>query len=258
MKQYRFSSKQQLAKYEYLLFLFKKNISKKILNFCFIIFVASMAFLNHSCAPAYIPNMVNSPLFSNKGECNASISAGFSGFDPQLSYALTNNVGLILNGSFMNSSSNDGSNDFMKWSIFDAGLGYYHSVEENGRVEVYGGYGFGKVNGQYDLFETTYKTNSIFNKIFVQPDIGIAHKIYDGSFAIRFSFINMHLSDPSYSGNNIFIEPVLTHKIGYKNLRIILQIGFSLPIMTTKTLQYGGWQPFIYSIGLQLNLGRKY
>jgi hypothetical protein len=53
-----------------------------------------------SCAPAYVPNALNTPLFNNKGEIHIAANTGISGFDPQLAYAVTDNIGVMVNGSF--------------------------------------------------------------------------------------------------------------------------------------------------------------
>lgn len=48
-----------------------------------------------SCAPAYVPNVINTRLLSNKGDTRLNVNSGFSGFDPQFAYALTDNTGIL-------------------------------------------------------------------------------------------------------------------------------------------------------------------
>jgi len=233
----------------------KTTFVKKQFAKCFFWFVILVCF---SCSPAYIPNMVNTPLLSNKGEFNASAAIGTSNFDPQLSYAASQHVGIVANGSFANRTS-DSTDNFHKHTIVELGAGYYTKIGENSRFEVYGGYGFGKVDGQFTFLGTKSINDARFNKIFVQPAIGATTDFFDGSLATRFSLINMNLTDPNYTGKNkfsLFIEPVVTAKFGYKNVKLIWQFGISISTKKEAELQYK-YQPIIMSIGLQLNFGKK-
>jgi hypothetical protein len=206
-----------------------------------------------SCAPAYIPNVVNSPMFSNEGEFQGSVHTGLSGFDPQLAYAVTDHIGVMANGSFANWTS-DSTDNFHKHQFFEAGLGYYTKVRTKGRLEVYGGYGFGKLetNSGSDLFLAYTKVNS--SRVFIQPAIGIASNVFDGSFATRLVMLNLS----QYNETNIgyFAEPVLTGKIGYKYVKVIGQFGISIPLNDTK-IDFD-YEPFIFSLGLQFNIGRMW
>jgi hypothetical protein len=239
---------------KHVLFLQQKMNIRKLSYFsvCFVLL------LGYACSPAYIPNTVNSPLFSNKGEFNAAISAGTSNFDPQLSYALTNHMGIVLNGSFANRKS-DSTDDFHKHTIVELGAGYYTKLDETFRFEAFGGYGMGKVDGKFTFIVANNVQNARFNKIYIQPAIGATSDFFDFSIATRFSFINMNLTDPDYNGKNkfsLFVEPVLTGKLGYKNVKLIGQMGFSFSTKKEMELQYE-YQPFMISIGLQLNFGKK-
>jgi len=49
----------------------------------------------NGCAPAYVPNVINTPLLSNKGEIQTSIHTGIAGFDPQFAYAITDHIGFM-------------------------------------------------------------------------------------------------------------------------------------------------------------------
>jgi hypothetical protein len=214
--------------------------------------------ISYSCSPAYIPNMVNTPLLSNKGEFNASASVGTSNFDPQLSYGLSHHVGIMVNGSFANKAK-DSVDNFHKHTIVELGAGYYTKLSKESRFEVYGGYGYGKVDGQFTFLGIKSINDARFNKIFVQPAIGATTIFFDGSLATRFSLINMNLTDPDYIGKNkfsLFIEPTLTCKFGYKNVKLIWQFGISFSTKKEVELQYE-YQPILMSVGMQLNFGKK-
>lgn len=231
---------------------------KIIIRLSALVILIVIVLLNHSCSPAYVPNMVNSPLLSNKGEFNASAAIGTSGIDPQFSYALSHHVGLMFNSSFANTDTGS-EGDYHKHSIIELGAGYYNTLSKSGRFEIYGGFGSGKVDGQFTFMGTKSINNAKYKKIFIQPAIGASTKIFDGSLATRFSFINMDLSDPLYTGKNkysLFIEPVITCKFGYKHVKFVWQFGVSIATEKDIKRQYE-YQPIMMSFGLQLNLGRR-
>jgi len=63
-----------------------------------------LIFVFNSCRELeYVPNVINTPMFSDKGELQVAIhSAILSEYEPQISYSVTNHIGLMLNGSFTN------------------------------------------------------------------------------------------------------------------------------------------------------------
>jgi len=210
-----------------------------------IFFIAIIIAIN-SCAPAYVPNVINTPLLSNKGEIQAAIHTGVSGTDPQLAYALTDNIGVMLNGSFANRTS-DSTDDFHKHQFAELGLGYYTKIGESGRFETFGGGGLGNLQAKFD--NTVWNTYADVNsyRFFIQPTIGASTNIFDGSFSSRFVMVN--LKQNSISSTGFFVEPVLTGKIGYKYVKAVIQLGFSLPL-NSKNIDFY-YQPFLFSIGLQ-------
>lgn len=211
-----------------------------------------------SCSPEYVPNMVNSPMFSNAGEFQATIATGNSNFDAQTAVAITDNIGFMVNGSYGN-ETNDSTDDFHKHSFIEAGIGYYEKIGTKGRYEVYGGYGFGKVDGYFEnaLFDEVI-TDARYNRFFVQPGIGVSTGIYDGSFSPRFVLVQMDPKGANFPSTqyDAFFEPVITSKIGYKYVKFIIQFGVSVPIGDqAPTYEH---ERFIFNFGLNLNLGRKY
>lgn len=210
-------------------------------------------FIALSCAPSYIPNVVNTPLFSNKGEFQASVNTGVSGFDPQLAFAVTDHIGLILNGSFANRTS-DTTDNFHKHQFVELGAGYYQKVGKSGRFEVFGGGGFGKVRALYEneLWYDQTDVNSL--RFFVEPVIGATTTIFDGSFTPRLVLVNLYQESAGNVG--VFIEPTITAKFGYKYFKTVFQLGFSLPF-NGNNIEFE-YQPFIFSVGIQATLGKKY
>lgn len=211
-----------------------------------------------SCSPEYIPNMVNSPMLSNQGEFQATIATGTSSFDAQTAFAITDNLGIMVNGSYGN-ETNDSSDDFHKHAFIEGGFGYYNKIGDKGRYEIFGGYGFGKVKGYYEnvLFDSQI-TDAKYNRFFIQPAIGLSTGIYDGSFSPRIVVVQMDPKGANFETGqyNSFFEPVITSKIGYKYVKFIVQFGFSFPI-GDQELNYDH-QPFIFNFGFNFNFGRKY
>lgn len=210
-----------------------------------------------SCSPEYIPNMVNSPMFTNAGEFQATIATGNSNFDAQTAVAITDHLGIMVNGSYGNETS-DSSDNFHKHTFIEAGFGYYEKIGETFRYEMYGGYGFGEVEGYFKNSFIDEISNARYNRFFIQPGIGISTGIYDGSFSPRFAIVQMNPKGSNFQVGdyNVFFEPVITSKIGYKYVKFIAQFGISLPL-GDQDLNYD-YQVFIFNFGLNFNIGRKY
>ncbi len=216
-------------------------------------FLAIVVFglITGSCTPAYIPNVVNSPMFSNKYEFNASLHGGISGFDAQLAYAVTDHFGIMTNGSFADRTS-DSTDNFHKHSFVEMGAGYFDKIGPNGRFEVYGGFGMGRVQAFYEN-EIWYDFARVkYRRFFIQPAIGAASGVFDGSFATRLVVTDFYQGSAKNTG--VFVEPVVTAKVGYKYVKSVFQLGFSLPL-NGHEVDYE-YQPFIFTVGIQANIGR--
>ncbi len=214
--------------------------------------LAGVAILLDACAPAYVPNVINTPLLSNKGELQASINGGISGFDPQISYALTDHIGLALNGSFANRTS-DSTENYHKHNFVELGTGYYTKMGKVGRFETFGGVGFGNTRGGYSNDLWSAYTNANYTRLYLQPGIGIATAPFDGSLAARLAFVN--LKQGSQRSTGVFLEPVITLKTGFKNVKLSVQIGLSFSLNENIDFNY---HPFIFSIGLHTHFFRNY
>jgi hypothetical protein len=206
-----------------------------------------------SCAPAYVPNAINSPMFSNKGEVQASVHYGIAGLDPQVSYAITDHLGVMMNGSFADRTDSTSTN-YHKHHFFEAGVGYYQKIGLIGRFEAYGGGGFGKLSAHQDVgfWVSNAEVNTM--RFFVQPAIGLSTEVFDGSIATRLVALNM--KQDSLSNTGLLVEPVITAKVGYRWVKAVFQFGISLPL-NDEQIDFT-YQPILFSIGLQATFGRKY
>ncbi len=205
-----------------------------------------------SCAPAYIPNVANTPMFSNKGELQAAIYTGSSGIDPQLAYAVTDHFGIMANGSFRDTK--DDEDYHSRHNLIEVGGGYFTSIGYNARFEAFGGYGFGSLQSEYENELWSDYADVNHNKFFIQPGFGITSKVFDAGLASRLVIMNMTQDDASRTG--VFLEPVLTARLGFRNLRFISQMGVSFQL--NEDAAPVNYQPLIFSLGLQLNLFRDY
>ncbi len=212
--------------------------------------------LVYSCAPAYVPNKVNAPLLTNKGELQVSANFGTSGFDPQLAYAVTDNIALMANGSFMNTTSDtSSSSDFYhKHTFFELGPGYYRNLRNGFKFETFTGIGFGKVSSEYDNNLWSNKTEVNITRFFLQPSFGYTSKVLDIGISARLVFVNLVQSSINNAG--ILLEPVLTAKLGWDHIKITGQLGLAYPVNESKI--HFPYQPGLFSLGLQGNFGKVF
>ncbi|SEK73372.1 hypothetical protein SAMN04487910_0975 [Aquimarina amphilecti] len=212
------------------------------------IYVIPCILLN-SCTSAYVPNTINTPLFNEKGEIQVAIHSGTSGLDPQLSYAITNHIGLQLNGNYFMNASNVSGKIFDHYYA-EIAPGYYSKINSIFRFETYGGFGLGKMEVERENELWDVNTDINLNRIFIQSSIGLTNDIVDTSFTTRFAVVNLNQNSVKRTG--LFIEPVLTTKVGYKYVKAVFQFGFSFDL-DTNNIYFRNSQPLLLSIGIQIN-----
>ena len=145
-----------------------------------------------SCSPVYFPNMVNSPLFTDKAEFTATTAIGNTGYNAQMAYAPINHFGLIANGS-INSVS------YPKFYTYDVGAGYFGKLPEeiNSTYEFYLGEGKGQTqNVQGNLFADPLE-DATYTHLFAQSGIGFENRYFAGGIAIRLSYLDMNIFNHS-------------------------------------------------------------
>jgi hypothetical protein len=204
-----------------------------------------------SCAPVYIPNVINAPMLSNAGEVQLSVHSATSGFDPQFALAVTDNIGIMLNGSFGEASYED-SDNYRKHKFFEMGAGYYQKLNDNFRFETFGGYGFGEIQSDYGYYQWIPHKTINSKRFFLQPGVGATFHPFEGCVSAR--IVHLRLTQNDRSSNGMFFEPAVTGKIIYKRVKGVMQLGLSVPVGTYDlTLEY---QPVMLSIGLSVNVGK--
>ena len=230
------------------------NLAKatKMKNIKTIFYFIAIIPLVYSCAPAYTPNMVNTPLFTSEGEFQATIGTGTSGIDPQLAYAIDDHVGIMLNASFANRTDTNYKN-FHKHLFAELGVGYFLPLGKTGRFEIFGGGGMGSINAKYENNIFYGRSRALLTRIFIQPSIGISTSAFDGAFTPRFVFVNINNIKSTENSKTFepFFEPTLTAKVGWKYVKMMYQIGLSFPLVELKNYTN---QPFMFSIGLMAKI----
>jgi hypothetical protein len=215
-----------------------------------ILLYAIVILILNSCAPAYVPNVLNAPMLTNKNEVQVAIHAGTSGFDPQAAYAITNHFGVMANASFMDATS-DSTNSYHKHGFAEFGAGYFTSFAKRFKFETFGGAGFGKLSALYDNGLWTSRSQVDITRYFIQPTLGITSKVVDFGISARLALVNMKQETKSTTG--LMFEPAATLKLGWDHIKVVAQVGVSAPM--TKDVEFD-YQPFLVSLGLQANFGK--
>lgn len=207
-----------------------------------------------ACSPEYIPNMANTPMFEEAGELQGNLAAGVSGTDIQLAYAVSDHLALMANGSFSDQTS-DTTDDFHRHTLYEFGAGYYDQIGNHGNYEIFGGVGTGKIKGyREDSPLDNPVSDARFLKLFIQPAIGLHSDVADGSIGSRWVLVRTDYNEEepeAQPGFHPFFEPFVMGRVGFKYVKLVSQIGFSLPVGQDVPFDY---QPFMFNLGLHFNI----
>ena len=220
-----------------------------------------MIVLASSCAPVYIPNVRNSPMFTQKGEFQAAVQVG-NGLNGQVAWAATENFGVMGNYSYLERSDYDSNpQDFSKHTLAEGGVGYFKNTESM-FFEVFAGYGEGR-GWSYDTY-TFISTQNIsasgnYKRYFIQPAFGMNKKMVYVSFVPRFSIVDF--TEFSTGGARylvdedpvVFFEPAVICRANFHdNFFFTFQGGFSAPVFNSPFYDYRLLQ---FSTGFGLRFG---
>ena len=224
-------------------------MTKRVLFHCVSIVIVSLSLT--SCLHYYYsPNGQNVPLFQEEKEIRASaaLSAGdiSKGVEIQSAYAVTNHVGIMLNGYYCkaeNYSSSTGylggDNGWVEFMQVEAGGGFFQPLGKNLVLEAYGGIGGGSVRNNYDF---QHLSHGYFSKVFFQPSIGVTNQGVDFAFSTRFAGLNYHKvtydKEMYYIDHDhidhiqqqrfySLIEPAFTFRVGWEYVKMQFQLGYS-------------------------------
>lgn len=219
-----------------------------------------------SCAPMYVPNSRNTPLFTGQGEFQAAAQIG-TGVDLQGALALTDNIGVIGSYSILNETRNDPQDQTQtfkrKHKFFEGGIGYYKASRDR-RIELYVGYGQGEgtTTGQFGFLGLPQQERIVtgrYNRIFLQPSIATNKRGFNIAFTPRVSFVTFSefqtgtvIEKPDEKGH-LFLEPAATARFRLAgNLFGNFQIGLNAAMPNDAFFDH---VPLQASFGVQLHLG---
>jgi hypothetical protein len=227
---------------------------KKYILF-FIVLTAASA-----CAPVYIPNARNSPLFRGAGEVQGTVHIS-QGFDIQGGVAVTDNIGVLANFNVVNKTTTD-DESYIKHNFFEGAIGYF---ENSGSLsyEIYGGYGRGKGTSfdEYDFFDPNQavKATGEYNRFFVQPGFGQNKKAFNWIVSARFSWVDFTSFETGGMTVRrdvapiLFIEPAFTGRLNFGKSKIFM--AFQAGLSYAQSDPYFDYEPFFVSIAMGLRLG---
>jgi hypothetical protein len=215
-----------------------------------------------SCHIMYIPNSQNVPMMEVKNDLKVEISTK----DVQLAYAITDHIGIMANGYYNKNEWSAYSGTYenfytSKRSLAEGGLGYYTTLSDNGRFEIYGGGGFGHVSWDYNLLNSGIETeNNTFDinmmRMFIQPAIGTQGKNFGFAFSTRLAALSFSGIDTTgYTVEQLinedinllegemlmFVEPAVTLRLGMKYLQFQIQPYYNIKLVAPTNFNYKKW-----------------
>ena len=216
-----------------------------------------------ACAPVYVPNVRNSPMFTKEGEFQASVQIG-NGLEAQAAYAVTGHFGVMANFAYVNTTDSEDEDDYHRHQFFEGGVGYFlDNISNDSFFEVFAGYGRGK-GSTFDGFEffgpQSVAATGTYERIFLQPSVGMNKDDLHFAFAPRISVVDfLEFSNESYSAiinekPKVFFEPAIIGKANFADntMFAIFQAGVSLGMSQDI---YFDRRTFQLSAGLGLRLG---
>lgn len=227
-------------------------------NLLTIIALAGVPFFQ-SCAPVYIPNNTNVPLFTEKGEIQLAAYHGTNGTDLQAAVSVIDHLAVMGNFEIVSRDSED-PEDYHRHRFGEVGIGFYNTFAEKGRYEFYGGYGSGKSEVFDDFLSSggdKLMTEGKFDRWFLQANIGLGNNVFEGALSYRLSYVNFYRLEtvdtsspnlPDTSMEELMMEPSVTIKVGGENLKFVTQFGLSFPYDDYARFDY---QPVHWSLGIQ-------
>ena len=215
-------------------------------------------FLFFSCKTAYVPNTINVPLFDDAGQYR--LSGDLNG-NIQFAASPGRNFGIMANAMFREDGENT-DDVFGKGYLLEAGLGGFKASGPL-RWETFVGAGFGRTETR----DFGKKFEAKGARFFFQPSVGFHHDFFEIAFTPRLVAGKFQQPETTYSTQELidnklyeiedpvwfFAEPAITGRIGYKWIKLQVQVGRSFKF-NDKPLSF---EKEMNSIGLILDFGRR-
>lgn len=240
----------------------------------FLGFLVSCTCFLSGCSSVYMPNVPNTPMFTQKGEISAGGHVTLKGnFSVNGAYAVSDHFGVMMNASHLN---NQRKKEDFRHSLFEVGGGYFTTfgTDKNRVLEAYAGIGRGSSDRtQKDITtETTSISNRVsgnFDKYFLQVNFTSKRKkdlrLFGSHFplnygtALRMSYVDMfrHVRNGEIATpeDNIFLEPVFYTRLAISPaVQVQYTSGGNIGLKNRKALTAGY---SVFSLGLVVNIGGR-
>ncbi|MDQ3049677.1 MAG: FAD-dependent oxidoreductase [Bacteroidota bacterium] len=233
----------------------------------------------------YKPNAVHSPMLSQKGEGHISaalgiIGSGLAGL--QADAAVSDHVGLMTNGMYHYRSNNfvsptDTGTEKLNIYFVEGGIGIFDKFgkRENMLLQIYAGGGYGKSEAKISGNDKPDPkvTADVFDA-FIQPGIVFKGQYLDMGVDMRLKFVRLfNLYEYKYNQLNswsdynyystldqefVLFEPTFTMMAGGKNLKGLLQAGFTIPVINSEAYFRANSVSFFSAPIVKFNIGITY
>lgn len=214
-----------------------------------------------ACAPVYIPNVRNSPMFTKGGEFQTSVQIG-NGIEAQSALAVTEHFAVMANYLYLDVSNTENGEDYNRHQFFEGAIGYFSNTSDS-FFEVFAGYGRGKgsTNNGFDfLGSDPVSATGRYERFFIQPAVGLNKNVVNISFAPRISMVDFYEFSTDVGRSAIheapkfFFEPAVIGRTNFANnhMYFVFQGGISMALSEDI---YFDRRNFQFSAGLGLRLG---
>lgn len=192
--------------------------------------VAFIAFFMSCTPPVYLPNSLNVPLLEKKEEVNAGLNKMFDSYDLQISRAISDNIGLMFNGTYL---SYRRTKYYRTQTFGEFGIGLFSPQCRHLVGEIYVGAGIGsnsfKENIIFESADAHVSTNYI--RLFLQSVFGTRTEGIECGVSMRICYLNFYqinYSNIDFPRKKTLFEPVVFMRFGPPFIQIQTQFGYSL------------------------------
>lgn len=181
-----------------------------------------LALVAFGCAPTYVPNVRNSPLFTKGGEVQGSMQWG-NGFEGQAAVSITNHIGVMGNILYADRErfDPDDYDDYHKHLFYEGGIGYYTN-DDLWCFEVFAGYGRGEGSSKNEFLgvDAPAPATGKYERYFIQPAFGLNKKVMHVGFVMRVSVVDFtaysddqQISFTVRESPKVFFEPAVVGRV---------------------------------------------
>jgi hypothetical protein len=206
------------------------------------------ALLAAGCVPVYMSPAANAPLLSRPGEFQVGGYLGTQGLDLQGAVAVADHTGIIAD---LSNTRSENQHDYRTYG--ELGVGYYDRLSRSGRVELFAGAGLGESGG--DIGDETGRGS--FYRGFGQLDIGRTGALVDVGLSARLAYVGYSYDFRSdagpYQTSDIFFEPALFWRVGYKWIKVGMQVGLTVPVLGNDETVDTNWLNVTLGLRTKLN-----